>query len=209
MLCCLAGIFGRPLAFLSIFWPANAILLGMLLRFPHLNNMGGWFGAFSGFMLADLLTGNYFILTLFLTIANLINPFVTLIFIRLFKLNYKEYNKGLTFLFLFLISSFGGCLISSIFAVLTIPHIPNTFMEMDRIWIDFDMWWTGEILNFVAFLPIILAIPRKRDIQGYLVEKKNQSLNLQNSFPLLAVIMSVTLTHFLSVQAQLCSQSAL
>ena len=112
------------------------------------------------------------------------------------KLNYKEYNKGLTFLFLFLISSFGGCLISPIFAVLTIPHIPNTFMSMDRIWIDFGMWWTGEILNLVAFLPIILAIPGKQDVQGYVVEKKQQTLNLQNSFPLLAVIMSVTLTHF-------------
>ena len=196
MLCCLAEIFGRPLAFLAIFWPANAILLGMFLRFPQLNNLGGWFGAFSGFMLADLMTGNYFILTLFLTVANLLNPLVTLLIIRLLKLNYKEYNKGLTFLFLFLISSFGGCLISPIFAVLTIPHIPNTFMSMDRIWIDFGMWWTGEILNLVAFLPIILAIPRKQDVQGYVVEKKQQTLNLQNSFPLLAVIMSVTLTHF-------------
>lgn len=192
----LAGVLGRPVALLAILWPANAILLGMFLRFPALNNVGGWFGAFWGFMITDLITGNYLVLTLFLTIANLLNPLVTLLLIRLFKLNYKEYNKGLTLLFLFLISAFGGCLASPIFAVLTIPHIPNTFMSLDRIWIDFGMWWSGEILNLVAFLPIVLAIPRKQDTQDYVIQKKQQAFKLQNSFPMLAVIMSVTLTHF-------------
>ena len=194
--CCLAGILGRPLAFLAIFWPANAVLVGLFLRFPHLNISGGWLGAFSGFMLADLLTGNYFLLTLFLTFANLLNPLVTLFLLRLFKLNYKQYNKGLTFLYLFLISSFGGCLASSTFAVLTVPHVPNTFMSMDRIWIDFGMWWTGEILNLVALLPIVLAIPRKKDLQTYVSDKKEQTFSLQNSSPMIAVILSVTLTHF-------------
>lgn len=31
--CALAGIIGRSLFFLAIFWPANAVLLGLLLRF--------------------------------------------------------------------------------------------------------------------------------------------------------------------------------
>lgn len=63
--CALMGILGRPLFFLAIFWPANAVLLGMFLRFHKLKNFGSWFGAFSGFMIADLITGNYFLLTLF------------------------------------------------------------------------------------------------------------------------------------------------
>ncbi|MEG0344736.1 MAG: response regulator, partial [Acinetobacter sp.] len=70
--CALMGILGRPLFFLAIFWPANAVLLGLFLRFKPLNNIGGWVGAFTGFMVADLITGNYFLLTLFLTIANLL-----------------------------------------------------------------------------------------------------------------------------------------
>ena len=194
--CALIGILGRPLFFLAILWPANAVMLGLFLRFEHLRNFGGWFGAFTGFMLADLVNGNYFLLTLFLTIANLLHPLVTLALIRLFKLDFKQYNKGLTFLFLFIISAFGGCLASPVFAVLTIPYVPNTFMSVDRIWTDFGMWWTGEILNVIVFLPIVLAIPEKSVFKKYFEELKLQPFQYQNAFPLFAVIGSVVLTHF-------------
>lgn len=33
--CALAGILGRPLFFLAIFWPANAVLLGLFLRYKN------------------------------------------------------------------------------------------------------------------------------------------------------------------------------
>ena len=178
--CALIGIFGRPLFFLAIFWPANAVLLGLFLRFQNLNNFGGWVGAFTAFMTADLITGNYFLLTLFLTFANLLHVIVTLVLIHLFKLDYKQYNRGLTFLYLFVMSAFGGCLAAPVFACLTVPYLPNTFMSMDRIWIDFGMWWTGEILNVITFLPILLAIPEKRFLKNIL---KNISKNQFNIKP--------------------------
>ena len=194
--CALAGIIGRPLTFLAIFWPANAVLLGLFLRFPTLKNIGGWLGAFIGFMIADLITGNTFLVTLFLTLANLSHALVTLLLIHFFKLDYKQYNKGLTFLYLFGISAFGGCLAAASFACLTVPHLPNTFMSMDRIWIDFGMWWTGEILNVIAFLPIVLAIPNQNTIQNYFQEYKQQPLQTEILLPFLGVVLSVILTHF-------------
>lgn len=186
----------RPSVFLAILWPANAVLLGLFLRFESLRNIGSWLGAFIGFMLADLLTGNYLLLTLFLTIANLLNPATTLLLIKILKLDYKQYNKGLTFLFLFILSAFGGCLASPIFAMLTVPYVPNTFISVDRIWIDFGMWWTGELLNIVTFLPIILAIPERKILKTYLEEIKSRSVQYQELLPLLAVFTSVILTHF-------------
>ena len=192
----LAGIFGRPLSFLSIFWSANAVLLGLFLRFKSLNNPGGWFGAFMGFMFADLITGNYFLLTLFLSIANLFHPLASLLLIRFFKLDYKKYNKGLTFVYLFLISAFGGCLASATFAILTVPYVPNTFMSVDRLWTDFGMWWSGEILNVVIFLPIILALPSLKDLKCAIKEKKQQTLEMQQILPLVFIIFSVVLVHF-------------
>ncbi|MEG0343105.1 MAG: diguanylate cyclase [Acinetobacter sp.] len=194
--CALAGILGRPLFFLAIFWPANAVLLGLFLRYKNLRNIGGWLGAFTSFMLADLVTGNYFILTLFLSIANVLNPIVTLALLRLFKLDFKEFNKGMTFLFLFIICAFGGCLASPVFAVLTIPHIPNTFMSTDRLWVDFGMWWTGEILNVIAFLPILLAIPDKKTCLRFIKDWKTLPFQPKNLTPIIAVIVSVILTHF-------------
>lgn len=194
--CALAGILGRPLSFLAIFWPANAVLLGLFLRFTTLKNIGGWLGAFTGFMLADLITGNSFLVTLFLTLANLSHALGTLLLIHFFKLDYKQYNKGLTFLYLFGISAFGGCLAAATIACLTVPHLPNTFMSIDRIWIDFGMWWTGEILNVIAFLPIVLAIPNRTTLQSYFHEFKQQPVQAQLILPFLGVVFSVTLTHF-------------
>lgn len=195
-ICALFGILARPLFFLSICWPTNAALLGLFLRFKSLNNLGGWTGAFTAFMLADLLTGNTFLITLLLTIANLLNPLVSLSLITLFRLNYKEYNKGLTFLYLFILCSIGGCLASPAFAALTLPYIDNTFMTLERVWIDFGMWWSGEILNMIAFLPILLAIPDKQTFHDVIQNIKLKGLPFQIFLPLIAVIISVSLTHF-------------
>ena len=194
--CALIGILGRPLFFLAIFWPANAVLLGLFLRFPTLRNIGGWLGAFSGFMLADLMTGNYFVLTVFLTISNMLHAVCTLTLLHFFKLDFKQYNKGLTFLFLFLISAFGGCLAAASFAALTIPHVPNTFMKPERVWTDFGMWWTGEIINVIAFLPILLAIPDTQTFKNYWHKQQLAPIQINTMMPLLAIIGSVILTHF-------------
>lgn len=65
LICCLIGIATRPISYLALLWPANAALLAIFLRFPHLNVKGGWLGAFCAYIFADLLTGNHFLLTLF------------------------------------------------------------------------------------------------------------------------------------------------
>ena len=69
-------------------------------------------------------------------------------------------------------------------------------MIMDRIWVDFGMWWTGEILNVIAFLPIILAIPDKKAIQNHIQQFKQQPFQYEKFLPLLGLIFSVILTHF-------------
>lgn len=194
--CCLLGILGRPLSFLATFWIANAVLLGVFLRFPNYHNLGGWLGAFIGYMSADLVTGNHLLLTVFLTMANMINVFVSILIIKWFRLNFRNYNKGLTFLYLFLICAFGGCLSGAIFAVSTIPFVPNTFMNPDRIWIDFGMWWTGEILNIITYLPIVLALPSKATLQKYWQNKSQENVQFIEILPALFVLISVILSHF-------------
>ena len=45
---CLVGIFARPIGFLSAFWPANALLLGILVRYPALARPAAWAAAAVG-----------------------------------------------------------------------------------------------------------------------------------------------------------------
>ncbi len=69
-LCCFIGIASRPLSFLAFFWPANSVFLGLLLRFPQTRQIGSFAGAFTGYMIADLVNGTPLFLTLILTISN-------------------------------------------------------------------------------------------------------------------------------------------
>ena len=87
--CCLLGIFTRPIAYFAYFWPANAVLIGLFLRFKRLRNVGGWLGAFIGYMSADLVTGSHLELTLALTIANFMTVGVSLFFIHYFSVHDK------------------------------------------------------------------------------------------------------------------------
>ncbi len=48
------GALSRPLFFLASFWPANALLLGLILRFPQLRGIETWLGAFAGFFIGFL-----------------------------------------------------------------------------------------------------------------------------------------------------------
>ncbi|MGE8538174.1 MAG: MASE1 domain-containing protein, partial [Acinetobacter sp.] len=198
LLCCFIGIATRPLEYLALLWPANAALLAIFLRFPHLNNLGGWLGAFSAFMFADLVTGNSLLQSLFLTFSNLISTIVSLFFIRYFKINYKYYNTGYTFVHLFGISAFAGCLASAAFAVATLPHLPNSFMTKDNLWIDFGLWWTGEMVNYIVVLPLVLAFPRIKDMQYLLKNRRQKRHHFSYFLPAATVVLCVIITNIFS-----------
>ncbi|MQW91654.1 diguanylate cyclase [Acinetobacter wanghuae] len=195
LICCLIGIATRPTSYLALLWPANAALLAVFLRFPHLNLKGGWLGAFCAYLFADLLTGNQLTLTLFLTLANLISVIVSLFFIRYFNINYKYYNTGFTFIHLFGIFAFAGCLASAAFAVFTLPNIPGSFMTKEQLWVDFGLWWTGEMVNYILILPLILAFPRHKEIRHFIYNRRHKSYRLTYYLPILSVMLCVLLTH--------------
>ena len=67
----LFSIFTRPVGHLAAFWPANAVLLGLMVRFPRLATWQGWCAAFIGYLIADLVTGGHPVAVLLLTGANM------------------------------------------------------------------------------------------------------------------------------------------
>jgi len=71
-LACLFGIYTRPVGFLATLWPANAIMLGLLIRRPQSGSVLGWCGAAMAYMAADLLTGASLPKAVLLNSANLI-----------------------------------------------------------------------------------------------------------------------------------------
>lgn len=193
--CCLLGILTRPIAYFAYFWPANAVLIGLFLRFPQLRNLGGWIGAFIGYMSADLVTGNHFELTLALTVANFITVSVSLFFIQYLQIDYRSDNKGLNFLYLFLVCIFIGCFFSAIFAVTVVPHMPHTFMTADDSWSEFYIWWTGEVLNCISILPLMLTFPTGKKFTNIWKNRRQCETKFIDLLPLFSVIVSVACTH--------------
>lgn len=175
LICSFIGIATRPTGYLAFLWPANAALLAFFLRFSQLNNKGGWLGAFSAYMFADLLTGDFFLQSFFLTLSNLLSTIVSLFCIRYFKINYKYYNSGFTFIHLFGICAFAGCLASAAFAVMTLVNIPGSFITPENMKIDFFLWWTGEMVNYIIILPLVLAFPTAKQIRYFAKNRRKKS----------------------------------
>jgi len=67
----LIGILTRPPGLLATFWCANAILLGMMVRWPVLIEWRTWIAAAVGYVCADLITGNSLSLALHVAGATL------------------------------------------------------------------------------------------------------------------------------------------
>jgi hypothetical protein len=65
------GIFTRPTGLLASFWPANAVMLGLMIRYPRFATPWCWVAATAGFLIADLATGGTALRTAMLTAGNL------------------------------------------------------------------------------------------------------------------------------------------
>lgn len=53
----LLGIASRPVGLLASVWPANAVLLGIMVRHAEYRGLAHWLAATAGYLGADLLTG--------------------------------------------------------------------------------------------------------------------------------------------------------
>src|SRR6218665_1243412 len=54
----LLGSLSRPMGFLAVFWPANAVLAGMLIRHPNLRTAGMVVAAAIGYIAAGIVVGD-------------------------------------------------------------------------------------------------------------------------------------------------------
>lgn len=69
---CLFGIYTRPVGFLATLWPANAVMLGILLLRPDSARASGWLAAAAAYLAADLMTGSDLTKAVLLNLANLV-----------------------------------------------------------------------------------------------------------------------------------------
>ena len=190
--CCILGIATRHLTFLASFWPANSILLGLLIRFPQTRHPISFVGAIVGYLLADSSQDTPFLLNLCLTFANVLYVITTLVLYIRFNALIRSMHHGYFYLFLFSFCCVGA-LSSSLFAALTLPYF-NTKFTLGSFWTDLSYWFTAEIQNALLLLPAIISMPNLIEFKQQLKEIKTQTV--QESLPLFAVIFSIIIGYY-------------
>ena len=189
LLASLFGILTRPMGFLAAIWPANAILLGIMVRYPGLSTRSGWAAAFAGYIAADLVTGGEPLVTVLLTIANMAGAYSGyVLFSRLGSAD-RRLRRPHSIIYLFAI-----CCVSATFAALFGGWIGVVFFGRELA-SSFAFWFTSEFVNAVMILPIMLTAPRFRP--GAFQEMPAMVGTFSQGrtwFPALALMLSVLLS---------------
>jgi len=153
LIAALIGILTRPLGHAAAFWPANALLLGLMLRVPQTAHPLSMVGAAAGYLLADRLTGGNWIPTLWMTAANLGGSIAGyLLFGRSFARD-RGLRQPRSFVQI-LMTCAGAAGVSAAIAVLVAP--PQFGLSGLRGWLG---WFSAEILNYQTVLPVVLTFP--------------------------------------------------
>lgn len=153
----LFGILTRPVGYLAAIWPANAILLGLMVRRPELASPWGWGAAVIGYVAADLVTGGGLGITLWLTAANLAGVITGYLCFRRLSADDRALRRPISVLYLFAV-----CVASAAAAALAGGWMSKQLFASDFIH-GMELWFTSELVNTLVVLPMILTFPARRD----------------------------------------------
>jgi len=189
LLASLFGILTRPVGFLAAFWPANALLLGLMVRYPALTGWSGWVGAIAGYYAADLLTGGDVLLTTWLTGANLAGVTTGVLLYRGLDAEDRDLARPLSVLRLFMV-----LVASAAAATMAGAWIAPVYFEKDLLQ-GLAFWFTTELANGIILVPVILTapspfLPRAR---SWLRRQSDGRSHLSSLAPVLALAGSVVL----------------
>ncbi|MBT1157629.1 diguanylate cyclase [Aminobacter anthyllidis] len=182
----LFGILTRPVGFLASFWPANAILLGMMVRNPRYARPEAWAAAFLGYIAADLVTGGSWHITLWLTIANMAGSVTGYFCFQFVTDKDRRLRHAISVLYLF-----GICCVLALVSALVGGGAVAVLFDRDLTQ-GVVFWWVTELANNLIILPPILTFPGFRMVASNLSSASAMSrANVVHWLPCLALILSV------------------
>ncbi|WP_273869028.1 GGDEF domain-containing protein [Serratia odorifera] len=176
----LVGIFSRPIGSLSLFWPVNAILLGLLLRKPAYATPMGWLATYLGMVSADLTTGEGAPLALWLNACNMALIATGYGVMLLLPQSQRRMGKPQAILYMFA-ASLSGAAVASTLSVLRNDSLYNN--TVITAWLA---WFSEQFSTTLLILPVLLAAPRLKPLL-----RMRFNWRLSASLPLLALIASL------------------
>lgn len=150
------GIATRPVGLLATVWPANAVLLGLFMLWPRLASPDGWLAALMGYVMADLLMGGGWLLSLRLSLVNLTFVASALLLVRLAPARLRAPDSPASLLMLLGICLLASC--CSALAAVPLGYWVSPSLHNDA-WDAASSWFSADLLNAVLVLPAMLSAP--------------------------------------------------
>ncbi|MGY3902319.1 diguanylate cyclase [Aeromonas lusitana] len=184
----LIGIFTRPPNLLAAFWPANAVLLGVMLRYPRLSSPSGWLGGVIGYLLASLFTQDEAFKTALLTLGNLAGVSVGYLLFRRLDLEDRRLRRPMSIVFLLLIA------MAASLAAGLVGALINPLLFQGSILYGLGFWFASELVNYMAILPVILTLPSPGSLSQWRTLLFQTPVSWASLLPLLSFLFSLLLS---------------
>ncbi len=153
----------RLLGPLSLIWPADAVLLGMMLRHPDRATGAGWLGAGLAYLASDLIAGTGWLATLWLNGANITSVAAGYwVAIRCLPVGARRLDQPRTMLSL-LIVCFTATATGTVIACGAGPVLFGRTLLSTAI-----DWFNIEIAMYIIVLPLLLTAPHHGSVRGLL-----------------------------------------
>jgi diguanylate cyclase (GGDEF)-like protein len=175
------GFLSRQVDADSTFWPAEALLIGVLVRNPELARPAGWAAAFAGYMAAGLLTGGEIALVLWVCAANLASVIVGFTLFQQLPEGDRRLQLPRSVLYVFgiiLVASTVNAVIGG--GVISIAD-PNV------AWTGLSFWLSSDIANYLVVLPLVLTAPAR--LPSLTLRRAEQS-DFRTAAPIVALLFS-------------------
>ncbi|WP_046856075.1 GGDEF domain-containing protein [Pseudomonas sp. CCOS 191] len=152
----LGGILARPIESLSLFWPVNAVLAGVLLRNPRQATPGGFALVYLAMVAADLACGSAWRPALWFNLCNL-GAIATIWYLmaRLPRVHRRLRTPHGT-LCLFGACAVGAMVAASLACVMAAPWFEQS---LRATWLA---WFSEQFSTSVLVLPVLLTAPSPR-----------------------------------------------
>lgn len=180
----LFGILTRPLGFLAALWPANAILLGLMVRNPSFAGAWGWIWAFIGYLAADLVTGGELKITLWLTIANMSGAITGYLLFSLLPETDRHLGRPLSVLNLLAV-----CIAAAAVAAAIGGGAARLLFARDFL-TGLEFWFVTELVNMLIILPVIITLPSSRTAWKFALQPR-EYYTLRAAAPILTLIAAL------------------
>jgi diguanylate cyclase (GGDEF)-like protein len=194
-LAAMAGSLSRPSGFLAVFWPANALLAGVLVREARLRTVPVLAGAAIGYVIAALVMGDSLRLGALLTAGNLVGVLAFALLFGALEAEDRALSRPQGVISLVLMA----CAASAAAGV--IGGLASSEMTGTSYFEGWSGWFAAELVNYLALLPVILTLPSPSKwwpLPG-LRRASLQPVALPVVVTLLAIVLALLVPHPVSI----------